>query len=87
MSQIAVTDARARLSAIIDDARDEPVYLTRHNRAVAAVVDAAQLERLLEDAEELADIRAVDAAWDETERLAETPVPWDEVKRDLGLLP
>ncbi|WP_144783241.1 type II toxin-antitoxin system prevent-host-death family antitoxin [Microbacterium sp. BH-3-3-3] len=87
MSQIAVTDARARLSAIIDDARNEPVYLTRHNRAVVAVVDAAQLERLLEDAEELADIRAVDAAWDETERLAETPVPWEDVKHDLGLLP
>lgn len=87
MSQIAVTDARARLSAIIDDARDEPVYLTRHNRPVAAIVDAAQLAQLLEDAEELADIRSVDAAWDETDRLAETPVPWDEVKRDLGLLP
>jgi hypothetical protein len=52
---------------------------------VAAIVDADQLRQLLEDAEELADIRAVDAAWDETQRLGETPIPWDEVKRDLGL--
>lgn len=87
MSQIAITEARGRLASIIDEARTEPVYLTRRNRPVAAVVDAAQLEQLLEDAEELADIRAVDAAWDETEKLGETPVPWDDVKRDLGLVP
>ncbi|HET8927286.1 MAG TPA: type II toxin-antitoxin system Phd/YefM family antitoxin [Microbacterium sp.] len=87
MSQIAITEARGRLASIIDDARTAPVYLTRRNRPVAAVVDAGQLEQLLEDAEELADIRAVDAAWDETEKLGETPVPWDDVKRDLGLIP
>lgn len=85
MSQIAITDARGRLASIIDEARSEPVYLTRRSLPVAAVVDASFLERLLEDAEELADIRAVDEAWNETERLGETPIPWDEVKRDLGL--
>ena len=63
------------------------VYLTRRNRPVAAVIDSAQLEQLLEDAEELADIRAVDSAWKETERLSETPIPWEDVKRDLGLMP
>jgi prevent-host-death family protein len=87
MSQVAITEARGRLASIIDDARTEPVYLTRHNRPVAAVVDSALLEQLLEDAEELADIRAVDAAWEETERLDETPIPWEDVKRDLGLTP
>ncbi|WP_424463567.1 type II toxin-antitoxin system Phd/YefM family antitoxin [Pseudoclavibacter helvolus] len=86
MSQIAITDARARLASIIDDARIEPVYLTRRNRPVAAVIDAGQLQRLLEDAEELADIRAVDAAWEETQKLGEEPIPWDAVKRDLGLV-
>ncbi|WP_431864445.1 type II toxin-antitoxin system Phd/YefM family antitoxin [Microbacterium paraoxydans] len=87
MSEIAITEARARLASIIDEAREEPVYLTRRNVPVAAVIDASLLERLLEDADELADIRAVDAAWDETARLDETPIPWEEVKRDLGLVP
>ena len=87
MNQVAITDARGRLASIIDEARTEPVYLTRRSLPVAAVVDASFLERLLEDAEELADIRAVDDAWEETERLGETPIPWDEVKRDLGLAP
>ncbi|RFA06639.1 prevent-host-death protein, partial [Subtercola boreus] len=45
MRQVAITDARGRLASIIDEARAEPVYLTRRNRAVAAVVDAAQLEQ------------------------------------------
>ena len=85
MSHVAITDARGRLASIVEDARDEPVYLTRRDRPVAAVVDVALLTRLLEEAEELADIRAVDDAWEETERLTETPIPWDEVKSELGL--
>lgn len=85
MSQVAITEARGRLSSIVDDARHEPVYLTRRDRPVVAVVDADLLAQLLDDAEELADIRAVDEAWNETQRLEEIPVPWDEVKRELGL--
>ncbi|MFT4050980.1 MAG: type II toxin-antitoxin system Phd/YefM family antitoxin [Microbacterium sp.] len=87
MNKVAITDARSRLATIIDEARREPVYLTRRDRPVAAVIDSGQLDGLIADAEELADIRAVDAAWDETERLGETPIPWDDVKRDLGLVP
>ena len=78
-------DARGRLASIIDTARHEPVYLTRRNRPVAAIIDTDQLSRLLEDTDELADIRAVDVAWQETERLGEIPIPWEDVKRDLGL--
>jgi len=85
VSEIAITEARGRLASIVDEARTAPVYLTRRHRPVAVVVDPSQLAQLLEDAEELADIRAVDAAWEETQRLDETPIPWDEVKRELGL--
>ena len=85
MTEVAITDARGRLASIIDSAQREPVYLTRRNRPVAAIIDTNLLAKLMEDADELADIRAVDAAWEETERLGETPVPWEDVKRDLGL--
>jgi prevent-host-death family protein len=85
MSEITITEARGKLSALVDDARRGPVFLTRRDRAVAAIIDAEQLQSLLDDAEELADIRAVDEAWSETKRLGEVPIPWDEVKRDLGL--
>jgi len=85
MTHIAITEARDRLATIVDEAHREPVYLMRRNRTVAAIVDPELLEQLLADAEELADIRAVDAAWEETEQLNETPVPWEDVKRELGL--
>lgn len=85
MKKIAITDARGQLSSIVDSARHEPVYLTRRNQTVAAVVESEHLAQLIEDAEELADIRAVDEAWAENAELGETPIPWDDVKRDLGL--
>lgn len=31
------------------------------------------------------DVRAVDAAWSETKELNESPIPWEQAKRDLGL--
>lgn len=85
MTEIAITDARAQLSSLVDKARHEPVYLTRRSRRVAAIVDTDRLAQLLEDAEELADIRAADRALSETAERNETPIPWDDVKRDLGL--
>ncbi|MGC4173990.1 hypothetical protein [Demequina sp.] len=38
-----------------------------------------------EQDEEFQDVRAVDAAWQETARLGEEPIPWEDVKRALGL--
>lgn len=85
MDRVTINAARDRLSTLVDRAPTAPVYLTRRDRAVAAIVCANVLRRLLDDAEELADIRAATAAQDEEQRLDEEPVPWDEVKRDLGL--
>ena len=85
MIDVAITDARGRLASIIDAAKSEPVYLTLRDRPVAAIIDTDQLNKLFEASDELADIRAVDAAWEAKERLGETPIPWEEVKRDLGL--
>jgi prevent-host-death family protein len=82
-----VTDARSRLAAIIDLARSghEPVYMTRHGRRVAAVIDAEDLDRLIELAEDMADIRAAEAARAEMQATGEAPIPWEQVKADLGL--
>ncbi|MGX6448709.1 type II toxin-antitoxin system Phd/YefM family antitoxin [Patulibacter sp. S7RM1-6] len=82
-----VSDARQRLASIIDQAREdhEPVYLERRGRRIAAVIDADDLDRLLELAEDMADIRAAEAARTERRETAAAPIPWDEVKADLGL--
>ena len=82
-----MTDARARLADVVDDVRTthEPVYITRRGRRVAAIIDAADLAALLEMAEDLADIRAAQEAVDEMQSTGEKPIPWDQVKADLGL--
>ena len=83
---VAVSDARQQLAGIIDQVRAEhaPIYLTRRGQRVAAVIDAGDLERILELAEDMADIRAAEAARDEMRATGEAPVPWEQVKADLG---
>jgi len=84
---VAVSDARQQLAAIIDRARADhaPVYLARRGQRVAAVIDAEDLERILELAEDMADIRAAEAARAEMRATSEAPIPWEQVKADLGL--
>lgn len=85
MLDLPVSVACNRLDEIVDDvgARHEPVFLTRRGRRVAAVIDADDLERLTQAAEDLADIEAADAGCAE---IAEHgTIPWDEVKAELGL--
>jgi prevent-host-death family protein len=85
VSEVSISEARGRLASIIDDARHEPVYLTRRNKRVAAVVDADVLDRLLEAAEDLDDLVAYDAAIAENKRIGGENVQWDDLKRELGL--
>ena len=86
MSEITVSDARARLADVVDTARvdHDPVYLTRRGQRVAAVIDADDLDRLIAAAEELADIEAAAAARAELDQ-GESAIPWEQVKADLGL--
>ncbi len=86
MSEMPVSDARARLADVVDAARvgHDPVYLTRRGRRVAAVIDADDLDRLIAAAEDLADIEAARAARTELAD-GEPAIPWEQVKADLGL--
>jgi antitoxin Phd len=81
-----MSEARARFAHVVDEARvaHDPVYLTKRGRRVAAVIDAEDLARLIEAAEDLADIEAARVAREEMEA-GEPPIPWDQVKSDLGL--
>lgn len=81
---VRVSEASRSLSALVDEARQAPVFVTRRGRVVAAIVEAEQLEQLRADSDELADIRAADVVWVDAEELRETPIPWDDVRRDAG---
>ncbi len=84
---VSVTEARSQLAAIIDRARAEhqPVYLARRGRPVAAVIDADDLDRILELAQDMTDIRAAEQARAEMAATGAAPVPWEQVKAELGL--
>lgn len=84
---LSISDARIQLAAIIDRARadHQPVYVARRGRRVAAVIDADDLDRLIELAEDMADIRAAEQARAELKATGAAPIPWEEVKADLGL--
>ena len=87
MSEMSVTEARARLADVVDEARvaHDPVFLTRRGRRVAAVIDADDLQRLIDAAEDLADIEAARAARIELATPGQKAIPWEQVKADLGL--
>lgn len=84
---LSISEARDQLAAVVDRARSEhrPVFLARRGRRVAAVIDADDLDRLLELAEDMEDIRAAEEARADMRATGETPIPWDEVKAELGL--
>ncbi len=84
---LSISEVRSQLAAIVDRVRTEhrPIYIARRGRRVAAVIDADDLERILELAEDMADIRAAAEARAEMQVTSVTPIPWDEVKADLGL--
>lgn len=83
MNEVSVSEARDHLADVIDEARrlHEPVYLNRRGKRLAAVIDAEDLDRLIELAEDAIDIAEARAALEEEGE----SIPWDEVKADLGL--
>jgi prevent-host-death family protein len=79
--------AREKLATLIDEARmqHEPVFVTRRGHRVAAIVDADDLDTMVQLAEDMADIRAAEAARSEMIATGDLPIPWEQVKADLGL--
>ncbi|WP_426563400.1 type II toxin-antitoxin system Phd/YefM family antitoxin [Angustibacter sp. McL0619] len=85
---VSISAARSHLAEIVDRAEREhqPVFIARRGRRVAAVISSQDLDRLLELAEDMADIRAAAKAREEMVQTRSEPVPWEDVKADLGLV-
>ena len=82
MKEIAVSEARERLSEVIDQTRDsgEPAALTRRGRVVAILVAPDVFENLTREAEDAIDRAALDI-----DREEQDYIPWEQVKTELGL--
>jgi prevent-host-death family protein len=79
-----ISEARSEFSDLVNRAayRHERVLITRHGKAIAAVVPAEDFE-LLEALEDRADLEAMSAALADPANAE--PIPWEQVKAELGL--
>ena len=82
MTRLTTTEIRERLSEALNQAayRGERIVLTRHGKDIAALISAEDLA-LLEELEDHLDNQAA------REALAEKGknVPWEKLKKELGL--
>ena len=62
----------------------ERIVLQSQGQDVAVLVPIEDLS-LLEQLEDLADVKAAEVAEAEAAAKGETPIPWDEARRQLGL--
>ena len=82
MSELSISEARAQLPAAIKKSQKLPVHILKHGEPVAVLISPTLYREMLEAMEELEDIEAFDQAL----LTLDKPIPWDEVKRELGLL-
>ncbi|MDJ1371548.1 type II toxin-antitoxin system Phd/YefM family antitoxin [Gulosibacter molinativorax] len=84
---LPISVAKQQLGTLVDRVHlaHETVYLTKHGRRVAAIIDADTLDGILERLEDFEDATAANAARREMAETGASPIPWDEVKAELGL--
>ncbi len=80
MAKIPVSEARERLSEVVDMSGKEAVFLERYGKPAAVIVSPERYQALLDAFEEAEDVQAFDdAITEEGEN-----IPWAQVKADLG---
>ncbi len=81
MKEYSVSDARKDLPSLIDKSKKEPIVINRHGKPEAVIINIHQYEEFLDAVEELEDI----ALAEEALRDPGPNIPWEKVKKDLGL--
>jgi prevent-host-death family protein len=85
---VPFTEARTHLTELLDDVESvhEHVVITRNGRPAAIVMSQAEYDSLIETLEILGDQKLMaDLAVSDDDVAAGRVVPWEEVKRELGL--
>jgi prevent-host-death family protein len=80
MAKMAVSEAREKLSEVVELAHGEAVFLERYGQPAAVVVSPDRYEELMAALEDAEDV----AAFDEAMAEEGDNIPWDQVKVDLG---
>lgn len=59
---VPISEARANLGSLIDQAQDEPIFILRHGRPAGVLISVDAYERAIEALEDIADLEAAQAA-------------------------
>ena len=83
---VNIVEVRSKLSDTVNRVmyRGERVILERRGKNVAALVSMDDLA-LLEKLEDQADAKAAKLALAEMKRKKQKPIPWEKVRKELGL--
>ncbi len=81
MKSISIEIDDSKLLGLIEDLLIRPIRVEVNGEALAILINSERFYELVEAEEEIEDLRA----YDESIRDASPNIPWDEVKRDLGL--
>lgn len=71
---------RKKLGHLMLEAHVSPIVITRGGKDDVVMVSYPQFMQLLEDSEDLQDIRAIDESLSDPE----PSIPWEQVKKELG---
>ena len=84
MTPLSVTEARSHFADILNRVgyKGERIVLQKHDKKLVAIIPIEDLE-LLEALEDKIDVMEAEAALAEDE--GKEPIPWEEVKKELGL--
>lgn len=80
LKSLSVAEARAEFASALRECEVAPVQILRRGEPVAVLVSSTVFEKFLDALEELEDIADVEAI-----QANEPRIPWESVKRDLGL--
>ena len=81
MSTMSVTEARENFSEAIATSAVEAVFIQKHGENAAVLISPERYEELMDALEEIEDMMSYDSAMADTS----PNIPWEEVKRQLGL--
>ena len=81
MKTFSVSEARNNLPLLVNLAKREPIMIERHEKEEAVLISVEQFEKFVEAQEELEDIQSAE----ESMRDPSPNIPWEKVKKELGL--
>ena len=82
---VSLSEARSRLSELVEHADDDPVYLLQQNRTVGVLLSSSVFEGLLGRLEELEDLVSISRHRYGEDQPADERIPWEKAKIELDL--